>query len=75
MARCLRCKAGNEWIDGDIPRPRENLRVLVLRLYDELHNGVRYNRKRNEYVLVYTKAQLRNARRRAARLIKAIRVE
>jgi hypothetical protein len=23
MARCLRCKAGNEWIEGNVPRTTE----------------------------------------------------
>lgn len=30
MARCLRCKAGNEWIDGDVkPVPYAELQALA----------------------------------------------
>lgn len=43
-------------------------RELVLRLNDELSNGLKYDRKRNVYTLVWTDRQLRNARRRARRL-------
>lgn len=75
MARCLRCNAGNEWISGsEIFRP-DTTRELVLRLNDELRRGVKYDRKRNVYTLVWTARELRNARRRAKRLLSRINIE
>lgn len=50
-------------------------RELVLRLYDELRHGIKYDRKRNIFVVVWTARQLRNARRRADRLWKGLKVE
>ena len=68
MARCLRCKAGPEWIEGDAPRHASSLRELVARLRDELTEGLKYDSKRQIYTLLWTPRQVRNARRRAKRL-------
>ena len=42
MARCLRCKAGNEWIEGNVPdEPPSDLIeevIEVLRAAAEIHN-------------------------------------
>jgi hypothetical protein len=80
MARCLRCGADNSWIEGEVKREpwdgkKMSTREMALRLRDELHNGVKYDRKRGVYILVWTDRQLRNARRRATRLFKNLRVE
>lgn len=49
-----------------------SLRERVLRLEDELRNGVRWDHKRNVYYLVWTKRQLQSARRRAKRLVASL---
>lgn len=56
-------------------RRTENIREKVLRLEDELRNGIRYDPKLGVYVVVWTARHLRNARRRAARLVKGLRIE
>jgi hypothetical protein len=54
---------------------KPNIREQVQHLVDQLTNGVRWDSKRNVYTLVYTKRELRNARRRANRLWKGLKIE
>jgi hypothetical protein len=49
-----------------------SLREQITRLRDELTDGIEYDKKRNVYILVWTKRQVANARRRANRLYKLI---
>lgn len=51
----------------------QSLRQRVQALEDELRNGVRWDRKRNLYYLVWTQRQVRNARRRAKRLVELLK--
>lgn len=52
---------------------KPSLRERVARLEDELRNGIKWDRKRNIYYLVWTARQVRNARRRGARLAAKLR--
>lgn len=52
-----------------------NLRERVQALEDELKNGIKFDKKRNLFYLVWTKRQLTNARRRADRLCKGLKIE
>ena len=45
-------------------------RELVLDLWDKLTNGIKYDRKTDRYILVWTKRELYIARRKASRLRK-----
>lgn len=54
---------------------KQSTRELALRLRDELNKGIKYDRKLNLYVVVWTPRQLRNARRRAKRILSKLRIE
>lgn len=51
---------------------KPSLRQQVADLNDQFQNGLRYNKKRNLYELVWTKRELSNAKRRATRLCKKL---
>ena len=53
----------------------ENIREMVMRLNDQLKNGVKYDARRNVYYLVWTARQLAIARRSARELAKKLNLE
>jgi len=53
---------------------RTNIREEVARLRDELTNGIKYDAKRNVYILVWTDRQLKSARQRARSLCKQLNI-
>ena len=54
---------------------KANIREQIADLRDELKHGIRYSKKRNEFVVTWTARQLRNARRRADRIWKKLNSE
>lgn len=59
----------------DRSKRKVSTRELVLRLVDALENGMKYDEERNVYTVVWTARELRNAKRRARRLLKGITIE